>query len=129
MNIIAVYAIAYLFPLGFAIVIINVKLGMTILQLIERHRFHFKIGNVWISSAGGDCFAPAVQIRNHSCFELILRTQNWRETSILMQHDKSLNWNSDHLAVWLGDYHPGDERYGYPDVYEYNGCLGHHRYL
>ncbi|GJD23050.1 hypothetical protein RIVM261_080060 [Rivularia sp. IAM M-261] len=87
---------------------------------------HFQICGIWISNANGNCFSPAIQFKNG---ELIIRTNDWLETKIWRRYNGTWGWNSDHIACHLGKLVEGNESKGYPDVWEYKGCLGHHQYL
>lgn len=88
--------------------------------------FHLKLGKIWISNAGGNCFAPGIQFKDGG---IIIRTSDWLETRIYRRHDGSFDWNSDHIAYHLGELHEGDEERGYPDVWQYDGILGIHQHI
>ena len=87
--------------------------------------FHFQLFGLWLSSASGNCFAPALQFNRG----VTIRTRNWLETRFYCRYDRSFDWNSEHIAYYLGKHHPGDEEKGYPALYEYRGILGFHQYV
>ncbi len=74
----------------------------------------------------GNTFKPAIQFKNAG---LIIRTNNWLETAIFRRKDGSWYWNSDHIARYLDKHIEGDEFKGHPDMWEYDGWLGHHFYI
>ncbi len=89
-------------------------------------KFHFQVFGIWISNAFGNCFKPAIQFMDGG---LIVRTNNWLETKIYRRMDGTWGWNSDQIAYYLGKHIEGDESKGYPDMWEYEGILGHHWYI
>ncbi|XWK91722.1 MAG: hypothetical protein U7127_30880 (plasmid) [Phormidium sp.] len=89
-------------------------------------QFHFKFLGIWFSNCCGNCFAPALQFNQYG---LTFRSKNWLETQFYRCSDGSFDWNSDHIAFYLGKCTPGDEQKGYPDIYEYRGILGYHQYI